>query len=382
MQAAWNNSTFGTVLLEFVVVKDRLRLECACRGFKATVVESGVWVTVEVPTSVTDEGLAALLRKVRAVERTRRLSLRDCRLVAGEGLRPLTRSDVLEEVDLWMGPRCLADASVWEEEATSRLDVDVVASILTENAARSTSRLRRVAIRPTLNEWAHYEDAAPGLVSAIGDRMNAEAAAGRHQCAQCCETITDWWCDPCDRCGARFCNDCADKASECAEECHYCHFKLCGRCAAKDLGFIMNCAECQVPACWDCVERAFCDGPLCDASDAYCTLCRYVDQCEGCERSMCRTCQLEDEDFDDDDDDDDEGRPFGWVRCLDCESVVCQSCSCFPRLCSGTQRRFHRLAATSTLPYSFQDEPQCVDLRRKAAAARDAAAATSSQVSS
>lgn len=268
---------------------------------------------------LTDEMLAALLRKVDAAKHTRSLSLRFCTQITGTGLQPLAASAlVLEEIDLRTGAEPPPDIFMpVARELNSIAIARVLTSLLPLPARRDRGhRLTRVRFAWEADKGQHLraltgdlwhsgriervrrlrqlEAQRPGTWDALvasnrtrpllrSEVREVAAAAvptcGHSDAGVVCGKLCSSESRPCAMCAAHSCAE-GDHHSH---DCCLCAAVLCARC---DLGG--PCSACGKSFCGSCRLVWFCAG---GCSREFCIDCDKLDFCEQCGAHFCRECR-------------------------------------------------------------------------------------------
>ncbi|KAJ1448867.1 hypothetical protein M885DRAFT_623031 [Pelagophyceae sp. CCMP2097] len=272
------------------------------------------WTTIsfdaDCAAKLSDAQLAALLRRVSAVEKTRSLSIKGCLSVTGAGLVQLRTSTVLETLDLRVSP--FTDAPL---KVKGSLDAALICAFLMnkmlpvqpsedrgqvlENVMLQPTRRSRRLLKQHDRPWrallarvfesrayrrrrdrtacGHCTDAKAAVLADVGN-ANEDSfwPLSRLSCHKCtkftCGGFPGRYDCPllkeCTSCSRGICETCAD-ADE--QECRRCAVLVCGDCVRSggDLPLLVHCSICRRDFCYDCKETGSC--PTCHEN--FCSDC-------------------------------------------------------------------------------------------------------------
>ena len=285
-----------------------------------------------------DDDVAGVLACINARTHLRTLGISGCKSITGRGLRPLSGSLVLEQVDL---RHKMVDYPVIEEYSTALSEVfvlPVLESIINTPGNMLTlvhfPEQWREAQSPELNtflvgynrllegrrnpcskcntvgnhdNWVNHED---------GDIMFADKYWGMqnficHQCVKFfCYECNNGGDDPshqmlctCKECKGEYCDDCfpmtrcaecnAYVCNACSRECPHCEGRAC-----RDCEYIQYCDTCSVRSCDECTTFHTCEG---GCGIMQCNSCVHngvmhedpLELCEVCENYYCSDCRYD-----------------------------------------------------------------------------------------
>ena len=287
---------------------------------------------------LTDEMLAALLRKVNAAKHTRSLSLRFCTQITGTGLQPLTASALmLQEIDLRTAAEPPPDIFMpVARELNSIAIARVLTSLLPLPAKRDRGhRLTRVRFAWEADKGQHLraltgdlwhsgriervrrlrqlEAQRPGTWDALiasnrtrpllRSEVREVAAAAVPTCGHLedgvvCRKLCSSESRPCAMCAAHSCAE-GDHHSH---DCCLCARVVCARCdhvggpcSACGKSFCGSCrlvwfcaGGCSREFCIDCDKLNFCE----QCGEHFCHECRRVAGCDSCGETFCDVCRV------------------------------------------------------------------------------------------
>lgn len=293
-------------VLEFVDLPERLQLSMCSTTILKFITEDCaplwfeiVFCSLQHAASLTDEMLAALLKRVDARNVTKYVDLDGCSEIRGTGLAPLRHSPVLERLDLRTGAGDTEDDNMYHLDETAV--VDTLRTML-------PYELCDVIFYPVSDDVSD-----PRLIARkfffreIRSAMHQRAIQQDTRCSSCCHPV----CDEsrqlvpnelglpstrCYSCQNYFCwtNTCPVGLRQCRD----CEDAFCETCDAVE--------QCVVCACYFCEDCREVSPACCICHGTFCEDCRKVYTCESCNETTCEEC-IEDADDEVDDENDDDG---------------------------------------------------------------------------
>lgn len=257
------------------------------------------------PCKINDNQLRTFLRKAQAQSYTHKLSLIGCPNITGEGLGPLQRSKVLEDIDLRVVGTLPMKREQNEQYGLTCLDERcvfvVLTSILAElrESCREIMVLRRIAIRTQLlpidmsshiktvhsereKFWSKWKPSSCLNCKAV--KSDEWPQQSQFCSAPHCENV--WWCPTCrsDASPYKRCTICrSDYCKQCTPQlmkCLVCEHNYCKACAMPP-----SCPECQVPKCQWCSNLT-----KCNACNKECCASHGFESCATCDQIFCSEC--------------------------------------------------------------------------------------------
>ena len=306
-------------------------------------------LAAETASKLTDDDLAKILTLIKAKDNLKTLKLTGCAGIVGSGLKPLSKSTVLQEMDLHFFDRHNVYKSekynmhkTWQksmmlDEATV---VPILSSMLPPNVLADLSSLllvrypkhwreRKSAILtgflqvfdgvlknrnylccsndcdlPCRDEYPDEEEVSDNE----GDFMNLQGkmyGTSDKICTRCKETFCHQNCfvQYCERCEQHTCMDCCptEGCDECNEiTCIDCtNIEMCDSCGKTTCGDccpVFWCEHCEMKSCIKCEPTMLCSREKC--SNQSCESCDKVWSCAMCHHDFCFECVVPNSCFD------------------------------------------------------------------------------------
>eukprot|EP00985_Skeletonema_marinoi_P003424 scaffold1474_cov153-Skeletonema_marinoi.AAC.2 len=258
---------------------------------------------------------SALLLRIDAVNRVKRLKLTNCVNITGTCLEPMRGSAIIEQIDLSLvgahqNPKIYPEPSiscnyvlpildmiiaseggcalrhlqfplVWLQEPSTDSEFhqflqrynQMWGNLGAISCLECNKGLPRMCGGTTTNQWISTDT---GLSPDYGTQYNTCYGCFKHSCYSCkmkfCLTCQTDYCDDCSKmsdcrsCGGSHCNDCYE------HECHECDEKICLECVEEQL--CHKCGDCDRVFCSECSN--FGPGKSCSdlCNDICCDDCR------------------------------------------------------------------------------------------------------------
>jgi len=297
---------------------------------------------------LSDDDIAGVLTCINARENLKSLKITGCTQITGQGLQPLFRSTVLQQVNLTHKIRapfedvesCISELFVlpildsiinttgnklmliqfpelWRNRASPSFDSFLVDyERLLDSRGNVCSGCKSVTLSRESQSWEQSESEICWVTSyAQEHRYNARDeyveewyGTQHYTCEEClkflcCNDGCNERINTCNVCKEQYCIDCATM-DECAEwDCSGTLCKSCGK----------ECPDCHSRACEDCDHILTCD----DCGKTSCKDCTDFAECAGsCKKVTCEECHLR------------EGNQTSVQQCDECGQGFCEECCC------------------------------------------------------
>ena len=289
--------------------------------------------------NLSDEHINAILVRIDAVNRVKKLKLTNCINITGAGLGPLSESSIIEQIDLSLvgdhehyrsNFRPLISCrpqdhvlpildSIFEREGCSLRNLRFPSVWWTggrfEQLLRRYSELLtnhgvsclkcNVNLPPENESW----------IDSSGNQKYTCYKCLKHYCRKCTRPDDIYVDDPymlgyCDNCEKRVCIDC-----EQMQRCTRCEKSFCVGCKP-----FTKCSGdgCDDYLCEECVSLGYADEKCCKCEGRFCHMCddQMESYCSICERYCCNDCQQKHyKDI------------FAWRYCDYCNDGICDDCN-------------------------------------------------------
>ena len=292
---------------------------------------------------LSDDDIAGVLTCINARGNLKSLKITGCTQITGQGLQPLFRSTILQQVNLTHKIRapfedvesCISELFVlpildsiinttgnklmliqfpelWRNRASPSFDSFLVDyERLLDSRGNVCSGCKSVTLSRESQSWEQSESEICWVTSYVQGIVYAEEMYGtqNYTCEECLKYVCyndgcNERINKCKVCKEQYCIDCATM-DECAE--WACSDTLCKSCGKE-------CPDCHSRACEDCDHILTCD----DCGKTSCKVCTDFAECFGCEKVTCEAHLRA-------------GNRTRVQRCDECEQDHCEEC-CYAKL--------------------------------------------------
>ena len=231
----------------------------------------------QLAAKITDDILRAILLRIGALAKLKKLKLTGCTNISGEGLDPLRGSVLLEQIDL-----SLVAEHKSPEIYQTPLSQENILTILDTIIERDDNVLRSIVFP---KRWREQQRGNTALTAFMG-RCNQMFDRRNIACAECDELFEDnpHWS------GEWFPLEGGNRGIQ-RLTCYNCTKHFCYNCNDEGLhhtGDILLdcCGTCEKSYCGECASMEKCRG----CPKTFCKKCKSIEKCSDCDKSYCKRC--------------------------------------------------------------------------------------------